>query len=498
MKSVAIIFASLSFTFSAVAQPTADLVLVKAKIVTLDRKKPRAEAMAVAGGKIIAVGSDSAIRRFTGPQTRVIDVGGKLVLPGFIDSHVHFTGIGNQFSHLDLRGMTARAEILDEVARYSTFLPKGRWIIGAGLEPAKLDPRGPLPLELLDRESPDNPLIFYADGGRTAVTNSAAMRRAAISLETKDPADGTIVRDRTGRPTGVFTGNAVPLVRRHVPVYHARQWGEVAETASNYAASLGVTSVHDVHSDDLVDVLRLLDKAGRLKTRVYECIGIDAWQNASVSSSGLVRSGCVKGTAFGVPEEIDELRKNVANADKAGLQVMIHAIGPRSNRNALDAFENAAKINGQRDRRFRVEHAARADAEDLPIFVRSKIIASMQPHLFYSGPGYGEDYRSIFNLGVIMAFGSDASMTDFDPLFGISAAVNSGDRSMSVEDAVRAYTQTAAYAEFQDDAKGTLEVGKAADFVILTDDIFSIDRRRIASAKVLLTVVDGKIVYNKL
>ncbi|CAN5232264.1 amidohydrolase [soil metagenome] len=482
----------------AVAQTAADLILVNANIRTLDVKKPRSEAMAVADGKIIAVGTNTAIRRFARTQTRIIDTRGKLVLPGFNDSHVHFTAIGNQFSHLDMRRMVSRADVLAEIARYSAFLPKGRWIIAGGLEHEKLMPAGPIPLDMIDKASPDNPLLIFVEGGKSIVTNSSALRRAGVTPETKDPSDGVIVRDQAGHPTGIFTGNAAALVRRHVPADYAQIWLDIAETASNYAASLGVTSVQDVHSDDLVEVYRQLDKAGRLKTRIYECLGIDAWQKASVSDIGLVRGGCVKGTTYGIEEEVDDLRRKIALADKAGLQVMIHAIGARSNRNALDAFEYAAKVNGRRDRRFRMEHAARADALDLPRFARSNIIASMQPHLFYSGPDYGEDYRSIFDAGVMMALGSDASMTDFNPLFGISAAVNSGSRSLTVEEAVRAYTQTAAYAEFQEKVKGTLEVRKTADFVILSEDIFSIDPRRIVGTKVLLTAVDGRVVYNVL
>ncbi len=483
---------------SAAAQTAADLILVNADIRTLDTKKPLAEAIAVAHGKIIAVGTNTAIRRFARLQTRIIDARGKLVLPGFNDSHVHFTGIGNQFSHLDLRRMVSRAEVLAEIARYSSFLPKGRWIIGAGLEHEKLAPAGPIPLEMIDKASSDNPLLIFIDGGKSIVVNSAALHKAGISQETKDPFEGIIFRDQTGQPTGIFTGNAADLVRRHIPANHAQNWPEIAETASNYAASLGVTSVQDVHSDDLVEVYRQMDKAGRLNTRVYECLGIDAWQKASLSNIGLVRSGCVKGTTFGMDEEINDLRRKITIADKAGLQVMIHAIGSRSIRNAIDAFEYGANVNGRRDRRFRMEHAARADALDLPRFVRSNIIASMQPHLFYSGPDYGEDYRSIFDAGVMMALGSDASMTDFNPLFGISAAVNSSSRSLTVEEAVRAYTQTAAYAEFQEKVKGTLELRKFADFVILSEDIFSIDPGRIAGTKVLLTVVDGRIVYNRM
>jgi predicted amidohydrolase YtcJ len=480
---------------SAAGQPAADLILVNANIRTLDAKTPRADAMAVAGGRILAVGSDAAIRRHARPGSRIIDACGKLVLPGFNDSHVHFTAIGNRFSHLDMRGM-AREEILAEITRYARFLPKGRWIIAGGIENAQLETAGPLPLDLLDKASPEHPLLIFVDQGRSVITNSAALKLAGINSATKEPSDGKIVRDRNGRPTGVFLGNAPALIRRHLPANHATNWAEIAETASNYAASLGVTSVQDVHSDELIETFKILDRSGRLKTRVYECFGIDAWPRASVSNSGFVRGGCVKGTAFGLEEELEELKSKVALADRAGLQVAIHAIGARSNRNALDAIEHAIRANGPRDRRFRMEHAARADVEDLTRFIRSNVIMSMQPHLFYSGPNYGEDYRRILDAGVTMALGSDASMTDFDPLFGIAAAVNSGSRSLTVEEAVRAYTLIAAFAEFQEAEKGSLVGGKMADFVILSEDIFTIDPHRIRAARVLMTAVGGKIVYD--
>ena len=405
----------------------ADLIVVNANIRTMDLRRPRARAMAIEKGRIIRVGDDPTIRRLAGPNTRVIDAKGRLVLPGFIDSHVHFAAIGNQFSHLDLRDITSRTEIIEKIGRYVSVLPKGRWIIGAGLKP---EPLAELSLDMLDKAGRENPLIVYSVDGSTTVVNSAALKRAGITAEAKDPSDGRIVRDASGRLTGVFTGNAGALVRRHVPGNHALDWPDIVETASNYAASLGVTSVHDVHSDDLLNGLRMLDREGRLKTRVYECLGIAAWQKAKRSDFGLVRSGCVKGVAFGIDEEIAELNKQVAAADKAGLQVMIHAIGARSNRNALAAFENAIAVNGKRDRRFKMEHAARVDPSDLRRFVGSNVIASMQPHLFYSGPDYGENYRAIVDVGILISLGSDASMTDFDPIYGIAAAVNSGLPSM--------------------------------------------------------------------
>lgn len=496
MKLIVLSLLLLLSNILASAQPEAELVLVNARIRTLSQKPPTAEAMAIANGKIIAIGSNATVRKLSRPETKVIDARGRLVIPGFNDSHVHLTGIGNLFSHLDTRGMTSRESILNEISRFAEFLPKGRWIMAGGFDPAKLDPAGAISLDLLDKASGGHPLLMFTEGGKSIVANSAAMKIAGVDNTTKDPTDGTIVRNLKGDPTGVFTGNASQLIRKHVPTDHGRNWFEIVETASSYAASLGVTTMQDVHSDNLVDTLSELDRKGRLKSRIYECVGIDAWKTAFRSSNGLVRSGCVKGVAFGIDEEVEELNENIANADKAGLQVMIHAIGAKAIRNTLNSFDRAIQSNGKRDRRFRIEHAARADPADIPSFLRSKVIASMQPHLFYSGPEYGDNYRSMLKDGVIMAFGSDASMTDLNPLLGISAAVNSGSRSLTVEEAVRAYTSTAAFAEFEDDRKGVLAVGKAADFVILSEDIFEIDPKRISAVKVLMTVVDGKVVFS--
>lgn len=262
-----------------------------------------------------------------------------------------------------------------------------------------------------------------------------------------------------------------------------------------------MTSVQDVHSDDLRGVFRDMQRQGRLKTRIYECLGIGDWRKLgsahvkSADGDAMVRSGCVKGIA---PDEegLDNFVRDVAEIDKAGLQVLIHSIGERANANLLTALEKVARQNGPRDRRFRAEHAYRLKDEDIPRFTATGIIASMQPHLFFNGGGDdGDDFRSMLAAKVKVAFGSDASMTDFNPLFGIYAAVNSGSRSISVEDAVCSYTVGSAHAEFQEQVKGTIAPGMLADFVVLSDDIFNIDPAKIKNVTVVKTVVDGKVVF---
>ncbi|MGB7202221.1 MAG: amidohydrolase [Pyrinomonadaceae bacterium] len=484
MKSVAATLFILFFLLSVDGQTSADLILINANIRTLDERVPRAEALAVRDGRIIAVGKTNDIRKLAGDKTRVVVGGGKLVIPGFNDAHVHLTGIGNKFSHLDLRDARDSREVVDRITFFSSILPKGRWILGGGLNLAPQHLGQNLPtLEQLDAVSADNPLLIYFAGHKSALVNSVALKLAKIT--TTD---------------SVISGATGVRVRQQVPLDHERNWPEVVETASNYAALLGVTSVQDVHSDDLAELLNTLVELGRLKTRVYDCVGIQHRQKAiaaglkSAMGNAFVRGGCVKGLAEGTSDEIDELRTSILESDRAGLQVMIHAIGTRSNANVLDAFEKVIDKNGRRDRRFRIEHAARMKASDIARLSRFGIIASMQPHLFGAG---SDDFRAVIDSGAMLAFGSDASITDFNPLLGIHAAVNSDSRSITVEEAVKAYTLGSAFAEFQEKDKGTLAVGKLADFVILSDDIFTIEKHRLEKTNVVMTVVGGKVAFER-
>jgi predicted amidohydrolase YtcJ len=435
-----------------------------------------AEAIAVSGDRIIAVGNNSTIRKLIGPHTRVIDARGRLLIPGFNDAHVHFMGIGNMFSTFDLRGLTTAEHVANQIAQYVRFLPKGRWILGSGWK----DEIAP-PLSTIDKLSPDNPIFIYRPDRKSAFANSAALKLAKLTNE-----------------TGVVRDAALSRIAAAVPANHTRNWIEIAETATNYAASLGVTSIQDMHSDDSRAVYRELERAGKLKTRVYDCLSLPDWKQLADSklaqeNTAMVRGGCVKGFSDGDDGAAARLTSDIASADKAGLQVMIHAIGNAANGIVLDAFEATIKSNGRRERRFRVEHAHNPRQTDLPRYSRSDLIASMQPHLFNGGSG--GYYASLLRSRTTIALGSDAAITEMDPLLGIHAAVNAGSESISVYEAVRAYTVGSAYAEFQEKRKGMIEVGKLADFVILSDDIFSADVSSIRSINVLTTVIGGKVVY---
>ncbi len=487
------------FTSTLSAQTSAaDLILINGNIRTLDRSKPRAEAVAVSGGKIIAVGTNREVRALSTGGTRVVDAKGRLVLPGFNDAHVHFAAIGNKFSSIDLKSIRSAEDLAARLAEYARFLPKGRWILGGGFDPAMVAAESGKLRHLADAAAPDNPVFVYSSDAKAAFANGAALIKARISKSTADPAGGAIGRLGSGEPNGMLTGAAMTLVAALVPPNHTTNWPEIIETATNYAASVGVTSVQDMHSDELAEVYRQLDRAGKLKTRVYDCSPMSA--AAKLAANGvkaaagdaMVRTGCVKYFSEGDQSEMPQLRLDIAAADKTGLQVMIHAIGPQANSIVLEAFEQAAKENGARDRRFRVEHAQNVADADFPRFSRSGIIASMQPWLFNGTNPLV--YKRHLELGTRLAFGSDASIVELDPLLGIYAAAQ-GPGAMSMEEAVRAYTIGAAFAEFQENTKGTIKTGFLADLVVLSGDIYEIAQRRRDGARVLITILGGKVVY---
>jgi len=465
---------------STVVAQSAELIIVNANVRTMDKANLKAEAVAVKDGRISAVGKSDDIRKFAGKDTKVIDAEGRLVLPGFNDPHAHFMAIGNLFSSIDMSTAKTEAEVIDKLKHFARFLPKGRWILGG-----KLDPSIPLSRAKVDAATPDNPMFVYHADAKSALANKLSLELGRLESE-----------------TGVVSGTAQMIIESRRPVNHIRDWPAVAESASNYAASFGVTSIQDTHSDDMAAVYQELHKQGKLKTRIYDCVSISNWAKlAAIGAKAaegdvMVRTGCVKGFYDPEDPETAMLERNIAGADYAGLQVLIHAIGKEANAAVLTAFEKAIAANRSYDRRFRMEHAAGVAPADLPRFARSKIIPSMQPILFFSETaGDANDYRKLLDSGAPLALGADAPMRGLNPLDGIHAAVNAGGkRGLTVEEALYAYTMGAAYAEFQEKEKGSIEVGKLADLVMLSTDIFA-EKANIRAAEVILTVAGGRIVY---
>ncbi len=539
---------SLALFASASAQTLkADLIVTNANVRTMDKSNPTAQAFAVLSGRIVAVGNSAEIKQLAGPQTKTMDAGGKLVLPGFNDAHVHFLDGGAGLSSVDLRDAKTPAEFVERIKNFAAKLPKGRWIQNGNWDHENWTPNNLPTAAMIDAATPDNPVFINRLDGHMALANSAAMKLAGVDNRTKDVEGGEIVRDADGNPTGVLKDAAMNYIYKVIPPFTFAEKTEYLGAATDYAASLGVTSVQDMSAGTDVGVYQELLSQGKLKTRVYAVSTLSdwqRWQKAGVRSAfgdSMLRVGGLKGFADGslgsttawfyepyldkpdskglASDEIPQMYDNVAGADKANLQIMIHAIGDRGNDEVLKIYERVAAENGARDRRFRIEHAQHLNEGLIKRFAAGKVIASMQPtHAIDDGRWAYKRldekrlkgtyaFRSLLDTGVVLAFGTDWFVAPLNPLFGIYAAVTRRtlddknpngwipEQKITVEESVRAYTVGSAYAEFQENVKGTIAVGKLADFVVLSDDIFAINPVEIRSAKVLTTVVDGKIVY---
>ena len=534
-------------------QSEADLVIVNARVRTMDKQRPEAEAVAVRANRVAAVGTVAEVRRLAGPRTRVVDAKGATVLPGFNDAHVHFLSGGFQLSSVDLRDAPTPQEFAARIRRFAGGLPKGRWITGGDWDHERW-PGAPLPTkELIDSFTPDRPVFVNRLDGHMALANSYALKLAGVTRETPDPPGGLIVRDPvTGEPTGVLKDAAQSFVWKVIPERSFEEKLAAARAATNHAAAHGVTSVQDMSAGDDVGVYQTLLERGELKTRVYAVAPLPGWERLGrvgvrrAFGGDMLRIGGLKGFAdgslgsttalffepyldapntSGLPgdEMFPEgaMLKRVEGADAAGLQVMIHAIGDKANDAILSIFERVGKSAGARDRRFRIEHAQHIRAQDIPRFGRAQVVASMQPYHCIDDGRWAEKrigrerargtyaFRSLLDAGATLAFGSDWTVAPIDPLLGIYAAAtrrtldgrNPGgwvpEQKISVEEAARAYTVGSAYAEFADGVKGTITPGKLADLVVLTEDIFKIDAAAIDKVRVALTVMDGRVVYEK-
>jgi len=546
MKKFVQILSCVFLLAAGAAAQQADLVITNANIHTMDAKRTIARSVAIVGRFIMAVGSDSDTKALIGPQTRVIDAKGRLVLPGFNDAHVHFIATGSQLSQINLRDAKTPEEFVRRIKEFAANLPKGRWITGGRWDHENWTPANLPTAAMIDAATPDNPVFINRLDGHMALANSLAMRLASVDRNTADPVGGLVVRDGAGNATGIFKDVALEIVQKVIPPPGFDEMLDYTEAASRHAASLGVTSVQDMGGAE-VSVFQEALRQGKLKTRVYGCTPIDdyeRWEKAGIRTafgSAMLRVGCVKGYAdgslgsrtawmfepyaddaqtSGIPRDMKRLISDIDAADKAGLQIMIHAIGDRANATILDAYQAAAAANGSRERRDRIEHSQHLRPQDIARFGRLKVVASMQPiHLSDDGrwawKRLGEkrlhsgayQFRTLLDTGAVLAFGSDTPVASMNPLEGIYSAVTRRtnddkypngwipEQKLTVDEAVRAFTYGPAYAEFQENVKGTLEVGKLADLVIISDDIYSIDPVKIRDARVLTTIMDGKVVY---
>jgi predicted amidohydrolase YtcJ len=520
--------------------------VVHAQVWTGDAKRPWAEAVAWQGDRIVAVGTDAEIAKLLPPGVSPVDARGGMAVPGFIDSHVHFVSGGAALASLQLHEVRSRAELVAAVTAYVRGMPAGAWVLGGRWDHTHWG--GELPDKTwIDAVTPNNPVWIERVDGHMALANSAALRAAGVTRDTKDVEGGTIARDPSGEPTGIFKDNALDLVEHAVPPLTPELRDRAVEAATAYAGANGVTSVTSMGSWDDLETYERARARGALHTRVYAVVPLDTWERlrdeiaARGRGDAWVRIGGLKGFADGslgahtasmlaplsdaqggtglVVTPADILYARVAGADATGLHVMIHAIGDGANRMVLGVYERVAKEHGPKDRRFRIEHAQHLAPDDVPRFGALGVVASMQPYHCIDDGRWAEAligperakttyaFRTLLDSRATLAFGSDWPVAPATPLDGIYAAVTRRtldgahpggwipEQKITVEEALRAYTAGGAYASFEEAEKGTLEAGKLADVTVIDRDLTKVPPETLADAKIVTTIVGGHVVY---
>ena len=529
--------------------PSADLVLY-GRAWTGDSAARYATAIAVRNDSILAVGDSAAIARYVGARTTVIAPPNGFIVPGFVDDHVHLLSGGFQLAGVDLRDATTPEEFTRRIKAFAATLRPGEWITGGDWDHEKW-PGAPLPDRAwIDSVTPNNPVFVNRLDGHMALANSLALAAAQLDRNAKEIPGGSLVRRKDGELLGVLKDEAMNPVFAVIPAPSPSQLDSALVRAMAHAASLGVTSVSSV-STSWADVatLKRARERGALTLRVVNYIPLAEWRSMadSVRASGTgddwIRSAGVKGFVDGslgsttalmfapyrdapntrglfvTPE--DSLRRWIGAADSAGLQVAVHAIGDRANALLLDIYDSVARAHGARDRRFRVEHAQHLRAQDIPRFAALGVIPSMQPYHEaddgrWAAKRIGPElikgtyaFRSLLDSGARLTFGSDWTVAPLDPLVGIQAAVTRQtldgkhpegwvpEQKITVEEALRCYTANNAFAQFAERNRGVLKPGLLADIVVLDRDLTRISPEQIGQAKVVATIVGGRIVYRK-
>ncbi len=531
----------------------ADRVIQHATVMTMDAAQPRAEALAIRGERIVAVGSDAEIGKWIGPGTEVIDARGRLVVPGFNDSHCHFESGCRSLQSLNLYGVNRLEKVLELVAAKAAETPRNGWVLGARYDHTLWGRDWPT-REHLDRVAPDHPVMLTRASGHSVWVNSRALAISGITAATKDPPAGEIQRDSKGEPTGILLENAVDLLKLPPPAGTPEELR--AEHRKNlliglkHAARLGVTTVQTSSSVLEMEILRELQQEGLLTLRFTGWLELDLVRQLAskghLTGQGdlWVRTGFLKGyidgtlgdgtaalfepfadrpDSTGLPTMTQEkLNDLVLFADRSGFQVGVHAIGDRGVRMVLDAFDLCAARNGRRDVRHRIEHAQLIHPDDVRRFGALGVIASMQqthcttdqrfaePRVGFERCKTAYAWRSLIDSGAMLAFGTDWPVEPLDPMRGVFSSVTrtnietmqpqSGwfpEQKLTVWESLYYYTHGSACSEHLEDVKGSLRPGKLADLVIVDRDLFGIPPAEILQAKVDLTIVGGSVVYTR-
>jgi hypothetical protein len=523
---------------------------INGKIYTVDVKQPVANAVVTSGNKIIYTGNNSGAKKFIDGKTEIIDLNGRLMLPGFIDGHTHFINGGFYMTGLDLRQAASTNEFKKFLKEYIE-LHRGKWITGGSWDHQAWEIKELPVKEMIDPFTGDTPVFIERIDKHMALANSLALKLAGIKKDTVCPTGGEIVKNPvTDEPTGILKDNAMPLIYSIIPGQSEKEIDEAALMALGEAKKNGITSIHDItYINDLLAYQRL-EKEGKLSCRVYTRLPIADYKNLTgegiqfYNKSSKIKTGSLKafsdgslgaGTAWffdnypgeqtsGLAAETvldGRLKTWALEADKNKFQLSIHAIGDKANNYVLDLFENIIKINPVWDRRFRIEHAQHIRKSDIKRFADMNVIASVQPYHLIDDGTWAEKklgserikeaypYKSLIDAGVTLCFGSDWTVAPLNPILGIYAAVTRStldgknpdgwipEQKIGVEDAIKGYTINNAFAAFEEDIIGSIEAGKFADFVVLDSDILEIAPDKIKDVKVDMTVSDGKIIYQR-
>jgi predicted amidohydrolase YtcJ len=543
-QTLRIIIILLTLTSCSKNRPPADWIII-GKIWTANPKQPWAEALAIRGDSIVAIGTESDMKAWNGKNTSTSWIRKEqIIVPGFIDTHTHFVDGGFRLSSVQLKDAKTKEEFIQRIKTFAATVKPGTWIMGGDWDNENWG--GELPSrDWIDAVTQDNPIWINRFDGHMSLANSAALKTAGVNDRTKPVEGGTIVRDKKGRITGILKDNAMDLVNAKVPPPPPELEDRALETAMNYVAERGVTSAHNMSG--YLDVFERARASDKLITRIYAGMPLGRWKElkAKIDQQGRgdkwLRIGLLKGFVDGslgshtaafykpftdspkdsgffiTPEK--DLYEWISAADSAGLHVTVHAIGDKAINTLLNIYERVEKEHGPRDRRFRIEHVQHLDPGDITRFAPLNVIASMQPYHAIDDGRFAEKligyercrttyaFRSLLDAKAKLVFGSDWFVAPPTPLEGIYAAVTRRtlddknpngwmpEQKITVEEALRAYTIDAAYASFEEKIKGSLEPGKLADLVILDQDITIIPPEKIRDVKVIKTIVGGTPVY---
>jgi predicted amidohydrolase YtcJ len=534
---------------------SADLILSRGRVWTGNPLQPEAEAVAVVRDRIVAVGGTSEIEALAGPETRRIDLAGRRLLPGFNDAHLHLFHGGESLASVQLRGVRGPQQLREQIAAFAAGLAPGEWILNGSWDHERWSPPVLPHHRLISDVTPDHPVCVNRSDGHMVLVNELAMRLAGVDRGVADVAGGEIGRDADGNLSGIFKDAAKALIERVIPPPSKERIRSAILAAQAHAAENGVTSVQDMgvlgagaaeRMSSIVRVYQELHAAGELRLRISAHIPLAAWRAAANLSNDFLRLGGLKSfsdgslgstTAWfwepytdapqtcGLPSDeladMDGWYSNLKEADRAGLQLVIHAIGDRANSTVLDSLERLIAENGVRDRRARIEHAQHLRPQDLGRFAKLNVIASVQPFHCVDDGCWAERrigserarntyaFRSLLDSGATVVFGSDWWVAPISPILGIHAAVTRSTldgahpegwipgEKVTVAEAVHAYTVAAAYASGEEHKKGSIEPGKLADFAVLSDDVFSVAAEAIGDIQVEMTILGGDVIFSR-